>query len=73
LTNFTLLNIRVLGSTYEGQEKRVENESDLMETLGVVKEEVSDIWCEGVDWIDLAQDRVQRKDSENTAMNLLLP
>jgi hypothetical protein len=43
-----------------------------LETLGVVKEEVSDIGCEAVDWIDLAEVRLQWKAFENTEMNLFV-
>lgn len=73
MTNLALLNIRVSGSTCEGQEKGAENERVIWATLGALKEEVSDTGCEGVDWIDLAWDKVKWKASENTAINILGP
>jgi hypothetical protein len=37
------------------------------------KMDLRDIWWDGMDWIDLAQDRDQWRALVNTVMNLLVP
>jgi hypothetical protein len=38
-----------------------------------IKTNLRDIGCDGMDWIDLAQDRDQWRDLVNTVMNLRVP
>jgi hypothetical protein len=38
-----------------------------------IKMDLSETGWDGIDWIDLAQDRDQWKDLVNTAMNLRVP
>jgi hypothetical protein len=38
-----------------------------------IKMDLEEIGCDGMDWIDLAQDRDQWRDLVNTVMNLRVP
>jgi hypothetical protein len=38
-----------------------------------IRMDLKEIWYEGVDWMHLAQDRVQRSALVNTAVNLRVP